>query len=85
MAMLLTSQEKVDQAEACLSDAITTTVPAFRLLSDIATSNQQFGRAAGIAEIIETLLNNGDSKLCEFDFEPMSECISGYVLLRAWA
>eukprot|EP01048_Picozoa_sp_COSAG05_P003828 COSAG05_NODE_187_length_14703_cov_123.022186_3_plen_199_part_00 len=63
VATLLASQDKIGEAEACLSDAITTSVPAYRLLSDIATNNGQFGRAAGIAGIIETLLNNGDSKL----------------------
>lgn len=31
------------------------------MLSDIATVNSQFGRAAAIAEIIETLTNNGVS------------------------
>lgn len=63
VAMLLSSQDKLAEAEACLSDAITTTVPAYRMLSDIATVNGQFGRAAAIAEIIETLMNNGDAKL----------------------
>jgi hypothetical protein len=39
VAMLLSSQDKLPEAEACLSDAITTTVPAYRMLSDIATVN----------------------------------------------
>merc|ERR1719329_1710069 len=33
------------------------------MLSDIATVNSQFGRAAAGAEIIETLTNNGAAKL----------------------
>jgi tetratricopeptide (TPR) repeat protein len=63
VAVLLSHQDKLAEAEVCLSDAITTTVPAYRMLSDIATVNSQFGRAAAIAEIIETLTNNGDAKL----------------------
>merc|ERR1719440_1475242 len=63
VAVLLSHQDKLDEAEVCLSDAITTTVPAYRMLSDIATVNSQFGRAAAIAEVIETLTNNGDAKL----------------------
>merc|ERR1719440_2523698 len=63
VAVLLSHQDKLEEAEVCLSDAITTTVPAYRMLSDIATVNSQFGRAAAIAEIIETLTNNGDAKL----------------------
>lgn len=60
VAVLLSHQDKLEEAEVCLSDAITTTVPAYRMLSDIATVNSQFGRAAAIAEIIETLTNNGE-------------------------
>jgi hypothetical protein len=63
VAVLLSHQDKLAEAEVCLSDAITTTVPAYRMLSDIATVNSQFGRAAAVAEIIETLTNNGDAKL----------------------
>lgn len=101
VAVLLSHQDKLAEAEVCLSDAITTTVPAYRMLSDIATVNSaqicvplsssiflratethntarsqgtsscnscvrgvlrwtgQFGRAAAIAEVIETLTNTG--------------------------
>ena len=39
VAVLLSHQDKLAEAEVCLSDAITTTVPAYRMLSDIATVN----------------------------------------------
>merc|ERR1711871_431879 len=63
VAVYLASQDKLGEAEACLTDAILTTMGAFRMLSDIATVNGQFGRAAGIAELMDTLANTGDAKL----------------------
>lgn len=59
VAVYLASQDKLGEAEACLTDAILTTMGAYRMLSDIATVNGQFGRAAGIAEMIDTLANTG--------------------------
>ena len=47
VAVLLSHQDKLAEAEVCLSDAITTTVPAYRMLSDIATVNSACPPAAG--------------------------------------
>ena len=47
VAVLLSHQDKLAEAEVCLSDAITTTVPAYRMLSDIATVNSASPPAAG--------------------------------------
>ena len=62
VAVYLASQDKLAEAEACLTDAIMTTMGAFRMLSDISTVNGQFGRAAGIAELMDTLANTGDPR-----------------------
>ena len=117
VAVLLSHQDKLAEAEVCLSDAITTTVPAYRMLSDIATVNSaqipvtisvhglffapwhtvicyrrttarlthapvwhtcwiigQFGRAAAIAEVIETLTNNGPCQRHPLTRCPKNEC-----------
>ena len=63
VAMLLTNQDKLAEAEVCLSDAITATMPSFRLLADIATSKGERGRAYKIAELMETVMNNGERLL----------------------
>ena len=57
VAVYLAAEDKLAESEACLTDAILSTMGAFRMLSDIATVNQQFGRAAGIAELMDTLAN----------------------------
>jgi hypothetical protein len=56
VGMLLVNQDKMAEAEACFSDAVTTTIPAYRLLADITTSNGQYGRAAGAMQSPLSLL-----------------------------
>ena len=63
VAILLTNQDKLAEAEVCLSDAITSTMPAFRLLADIATSKGEAGRSWKIAELMDTVMNNGEPLL----------------------
>ena len=60
VSMLLTNQDKLREAEVCLSDAITSTMPAFKLLADIATSKGERGRSWKIAELMDTVMNNGE-------------------------
>lgn len=54
-AQLLISQRNIDQAEACLSEAVGSTLGAYSLLSDIAAAKRQGDRAVALSAILETL------------------------------
>ena len=56
------AQKAIDEAEACLSDAIAATLPAYSLLSEIAAAKKLHSRAAAFSGILETLSpSDGDS------------------------
>lgn len=55
VAQLLISQRNVEQAEACLNDAVASTLGAYSLLSDIAAAKRDGRRALAFSAVLETL------------------------------
>lgn len=62
VAQLLIKQQNLGQAEACLVDAVSASLGAFSLLSDMAAARHQTERALTFSAILETLSpNDGES------------------------
>ena len=63
VGQLLLSQGHSEQAEACLLEAVASTLPVLRVLSHVAANRNDFGRAAALSQLLEMMDSSADAKL----------------------